>query len=136
MKTRIWAGRLFLKFKSIRRWATVGITTALVDYFLFLSFYSITSSVLVANLISGMVAISFNYTAHYTWSFQSNSEHTRSGTRYFLNLVGVWTVSTTILKILITTGVDPKIAKVIPILITAPASYLSMNYFVFKKNNN
>ena len=38
-----------------------------------------------------------------------------------------------ILKGLITAGLDPKIAKLIPIPFIAPLSFLSLKFFVFKK---
>ena len=40
------------------------------------------------------------------------------------------------LKILISTGLDPKIAKLIPIPIVAPLSFLSLRFLVFKKVNS
>jgi len=36
---------------------------------------------------------------------------------------------------LINTGLDPKIAKLIPIPIIAPLSFLSLRFLVFKKIN-
>jgi hypothetical protein len=37
------------------------------------------------------------------------------------------------LKTLISTGLDPKIAKLVPIPIIAPLSFLSLRFLVFKK---
>jgi putative flippase GtrA len=116
------------------RWALVGITTAVIDYFLFLSLYSVIESVLFANFFSGLVSLSFNYIMHYFWSFKSASDHKDSGARFLINLVVIWSLGTVFLKILISSGIEPHFAKVIPVLISAPASYLSMNFFVFKKS--
>jgi hypothetical protein len=44
-----------------------------------------------------------------------------------------WSLSTLLLKGLITAGIDPKIAKLIPIPFIAPLSFLSLRFFVFKK---
>jgi len=115
------------------RWALVGILTAVIDYFIFLFLYSIISSVLFANFFSGLASLTFNYLAHYFWSFKSASDHKQSGARYLINLVVIWSLGTVFLKILITSGIDPRIAKIIPVLVTAPGSYISLNYFVFKK---
>ena len=41
-----------------------------------------------------------------------------------------------LLKILITSGLDPKIAKLVPISIIAPLSFISLRFFVFKKPSN
>ena len=115
------------------RWALVGILTAVIDYIIFISLYSVITSVLVANFFAGLVSLSFNYSAHYFWSFKSQTDHTKSGLKYLINLIAFWSISTILLKILITSGLDPKIAKLIPIPIIAPLSFISLKFFVFKK---
>ena len=123
---------LFKKYRSIFRWALVGIITNLFDYIIFLSLYSVTPSVLLANFFSGLISFSLNYLSHYFWSFESTSNHKQSSKRFLINLVVIWSFSTLLLKVLISSGMDPFIAKLIPILITAPISYYSMNNYVFK----
>ena len=115
------------------RWALVGILTAVIDYIIFISLYSVITSVLVANFFAGLISLSFNYSAHYFWSFKSQTDHTKSGLKYLINLIAFWSISTILLKILITSGLDPKIAKLIPIPIIAPLSFISLKFFVFKK---
>ena len=127
---------LFEKYGSLLRWALVGVTTALIDYIIFVSMYSIIISVLVANFFAGLVSLSFNYSAHYFWSFKSQTDHTKAGLKYLVNLITFWSISTLLLKILITSGFDPKIAKLMPIPIIAPLSFISLRFFVFKKANN
>ena len=124
---------LFKKYGSLWRWALVGVTTTFIDYVIFISVYSVITSVLVANFFAGLVSIGFNYSAHYFWSFKSQSDHTKSGLKYLINLITFWSISTLLLKILITSGLDPKIAKLIPIPIIAPLSFISLKFFVFKK---
>ena len=124
---------LFKKYRSMWRWALVGVTTNVIDYFIFLFLYSIIPSVLFANFFSGFVSLTFNYVSHYFWSFKSTLEHKQSGKRYLINLVVIWSLGTVLLKILILSGIDPYIAKIIPLFITAPISFISLNYFVFKK---
>ena len=124
---------LFKKYRSMWRWALVGVTTNVIDYFIFLFLYSILPSVLFANFFSGFVSLTFNYVSHYFWSFKSTLEHKQSGKRYLINLVVIWSLGTVLLKILILSGIDPYIAKIIPLFITAPISFISLNYFVFKK---
>ena len=126
---------LFEKYGSLLRWALVGVTTALIDYVVFTTMYSVIISVLVANFISGLVSLSFNYSAHYFWSFKSQTDHTKAGLKYLINLITFWSISTLLLKILITSGFDPKIAKLIPIPIIAPLSFISLRYFVFDRVN-
>jgi len=115
------------------RWALVGTTTTVIDYLVFISLYSIIASVLIANFCAGLFSITFNYLAHYFWSFKSQVDHGKSGAKYLINLVTFWSLSTLVLKGLITAGIDPKIAKLIPIPFIAPLSFLSLKFFVFKK---
>ena len=127
---------LLIKYGSIWRWALVGTTTTIIDYIIFILLYSVITSVLVANFCAGFASVSFNYTAHYFWSFKSRSDHTMAGIKYLINLIAFWSISTILLKALINTGLDPKIAKLIPIPIIAPLSFISLKFFVFKKANN
>ena len=125
-----------VKFGSIWRWALVGAITTIIDYIIFILMYSVITSVLVANFCAGLVSVSFNYAAHYFWSFKSRSDHKKAGIKYLINLITFWSISTLMLKILISTGLDPKIAKLIPIPIVAPLSFLSLRFLVFKKVNS
>ena len=110
----------------------MGLTTATIDYIIFVLLYSVISSVLVANFCAGLVSISFNYTSHYFWSFKSRSDHTKAGLKYLINLITFWSINTLLLKALIIGGFDPKIAKLIPIPLIAPLSFISLRFFVFK----
>jgi putative flippase GtrA len=90
----------------------------------------------MANFCAGLASVSFNYAAHYFWSFKSRSDHIKAGIKYLLNLVAFWSISTILLKTLLNIGLDPKIAKLIPIPMIAPLSFLSLKFLVFKKINN
>jgi putative flippase GtrA len=131
-----WFSVLFEKYGPIWRWASVGTTTAIIDYTIFISIYPLIVSVFSANFFSGLVSIGFNYTAHYFWSFKSDIDHTKSALKYLTNLIFFWSLSTIIIEVLITTGLDPKIAKLIPILIISPISFVSLRFFVFNKSND
>ena len=124
---------LIKKYGSMWRWALVGTTTAVIDYLIFISMYSVITSVLIANFCAGLISITFNYLAHYLWSFKSQADHSNSGVKYLLNLIIFWSLGTLLLKVLITAGIDPKIAKLIPIPFIAPLSFLSLKFYVFKK---
>jgi putative flippase GtrA len=124
---------LFEKCGSLLRWAIVGAATAVIDYIIFISMYSVITSVFVANFFAGLVSLGFNYSAHYFWSFKSQTDHTKAGLKYLINLITFWSISTILLKILIASGLDPKIAKLMPIPIIAPLSFISLRFFVFKK---
>ena len=127
---------LIKRYSSMWRWALVGTTTAVVDYLLFISLYSVIKSVFIANFCAGLFSLTFNYLAHYFWSFKSGVDHSKSGIKYLVNLLLFWLLGTVLLSSLITSGIDPKIAKLIPIPLIAPLSFLSLKYFVFKGNKS
>jgi putative flippase GtrA len=124
----------FLKYDDLYRWALVGIVTFTIDYLMFLSIFSSNSSVYIANFFSGLISISFNYLAHYFWSFNSESNHSKSGIKYLINLFLFWTLGTFLLKYLISSGLEARVAKLIPTLVIAPLSFLSLRFFVFQKS--
>ena len=119
--------------KSMLRWAAVGIFTNGIDYFLFLLLYGSIKSVFIANLISASIATSINYFSHHRWTFRSDQTHSNSGTKYLINLIFWWFVSTSIIKGLVVLDVDPRIAKLVPFLVIVPVNYFVLNYIVFKK---
>ncbi len=120
---------------SMLRWMLVGFFTTATDYLIFISLYGPIDSVVISNFISGFVATSINYYTHHRWTFKSEQDHSKSGTRYLLNLIFWWVVSTLIIKALIVLEIDPKIAKLLPILIIAPINYFVLNHIVFKKKS-
>lgn len=120
---------------SMLRWMLVGFFTTATDYLIFISLYGPIDSVVISNFISGFVATSINYYTHHRWTFKSEQDHSKSGTRYLLNLIFWWVVSTLVIKALIVLEIDPKIAKLLPILFIAPINYFVLNHIVFKKKN-
>ena len=124
---------LVKRYGSMWRWALVGTATTIIDYLIFIGMYSVITSVLVANFLAGLFSITFNYLAHYFWSFKSQADHSNSGVKYLVNLLIFWSAGTLLLQVLITAGIDPKIAKLIPIPFIAPLSFLSLKFYVFKK---
>ena len=118
---------------SMIRWGLVGLTTTAIDFLLFTTLYYAINSVFISNLISATVATSINYTAHHRWTFRSEQNHSRSGIKYLLNLIFWWLVSTSIIKTLVVLNIDPRIAKLIPLILIVPVNYFVLNYVVFKK---
>ena len=118
---------------SMLRWILVGVTTTVIDYLIFITLYGPINSVFTVNLISSAVATSLNYFTHHRWTFKSDQDHSRSGVKYLVNLAFWWLVSTSIIKALIVLSIDPKIAKLVPILLIAPINYFVLNKIVFKK---
>ena len=118
---------------SMVRWVLVGVSTTVIDYFIFIVLYGPISSVFVVNLISSTVATSLNYFTHHRWTFKSDQNYSRSGIKYLVNLAFWWLISTSIIKALIVFNIDPKIAKLVPILLIAPINYFVLNKIIFKK---
>jgi putative flippase GtrA len=117
---------------SMMRWSLVGITTTAIDYLLFILLYEITNSVYISNFLSATVATTLNYLSHYKWTFKSQERYSKSGVKYLLNLIFWWVVSTSIIKILVASGVDPKIAKLAPLIFIVPINYFVLNHLIFK----
>lgn len=120
------------KFAEVGRWAIIGFSTFLIDYCVFIGMFNLSNSVLISNFTSGLTSIFFNFTGHYFWSFNSRKRVHVASYKYFIALFTSWIFNTIFLKILIMNGVEPKIAKLIPVPISAPLSYLALKFFVFR----
>ncbi len=118
---------------SMLRWGLVGASTTAIDYLLFISLYRAINSVFLANLISATVATCINYLTHHRWTFKSKQNHSRSGLKYLLNLIFWWLVSSTVIKLLVDVGLDPRIAKLVPLSLIVPVNYFVLNHLVFKR---
>ena len=53
--------------------------------------------------------------------------------KYLLNLIFWWFVSTSIIKGLVVLNIDPKIAKLVPLIVIVPVNYFVLNFVVFKR---
>ena len=120
---------------SMLRWGAVGLLTSAIDYLLFVNLYGPIKSVFLANLISASISTSINYFAHHKWSFKTNQNYSNSGAKYLINLTFWWLVSTSIIKALVMLDIDPKIAKLIPLVLIVPINYFVLNFIVFKRKN-
>jgi len=120
---------------SMLRWGAVGILTTALDYLLFVNLYGPINSVFVANLISASIATSINYFTHHRWTFKTDQNHSKSGAKYLLNLSFWWLVSTSVIKVLVELDIDPKIAKLAPLVLIVPINYFVLNFIVFKRKN-
>jgi putative flippase GtrA len=120
---------------SMLRWGIVGILTTVLDYLLFVNLFGQVNSVFIANLISASIATSINYFTHHRWTFKTNQNHSNSGAKYLLNLIFWWLVSTSVIKVLIELDIDPKVAKLAPLVLIVPVNYFVLNYLVFKKKS-
>jgi putative flippase GtrA len=120
---------------SMLRWGTVGILTTALDYLLFVNLYGPINSVFIANLVSASIATSINYFTHHRWTFKTDQNHSKSGAKYLLNLSFWWLVSTSVIKVLVELDIDPKVAKLAPLVLIVPINYFVLNFIVFKRKN-
>ena len=120
---------------SMLRWGTVGILTTALDYLLFVNLYGPINSVFIANSISASIATSINYFTHHRWTFKTDQNHSKSGAKYLLNLIFWWLVSTSIIKVLVELDIDPKVAKLAPLVLIVPINYFVLNFIVFKRKS-
>ena len=120
---------------SMIRWSAVGITTFAIDYIIFLTLFNLSNSVFLANLISATIATSINYYSHHQWTFRSQQNHSNSGFKYLVNLTFWWFISTTVIKTLVVFGIDPKFAKLAPLVLIVPINYFVLNKIVFRQKN-
>ena len=121
----------YLDFSMVR-WVLVGVTTTVIDYLIFIILYGPIDSVFAVNLISSTVATSLNYFTHHRWTFKSDQNYSSAGIKYLVNLAFWWLISTSMIKVLIVFNIDPKIAKLAPILLIAPINYFVLNKIIFK----
>ena len=117
---------------SVFRWAFVGVFSTVTDYVLFLIFYKNFHSVIIANLLSSIIATSVNYSLHHRWTFDSNQPYSRTGPKYFASLAFWWIVSTILIEWLIRWGVNVEFSKLAPAIILLPLNYFILNKIVFK----
>jgi putative flippase GtrA len=122
----------YLQHSTIR-WAAVGITTTVIDFLIFVSLYGSTNSVFGSNLISAIFATTFNYFMHHRWTFKSGQKHSNSGFKYLINLFFWWLTSSIIIRLLVSAEIDPRFAKLVPLIFIIPINYFVLNKLVFKK---
>lgn len=133
MASREYFIKLWLPKMPVMRWIVVGVATTVLDYLIFLFVYRNINSVLIANLISGIIATSTNYYFHHNWTFNSSRAHSSTGPRYFLSLAFWWVSSTLFIKWLVELGIRVEFAKLTPTFVLLPINYLILNKLVFKK---
>ena len=122
--------------RSSVRWFLVGSATFVIDTSIFVTAFHITNQAIPSNLLSGVIATSFNYFSHYHWSFASDRKH-RQSTILYLNLFFIFLfLGTSVLNFLINQGVMPLFAKVGTAAFTAPISFFIMKFVTFRRSSN
>ena len=122
--------------RSSVRWFLVGSATFVIDTSIFVTAFHITNQTIPSNLLSGVIATTFNYFSHYHWSFASNRNHRQSTILYLTFFFIFLFLGTSILNFLINQGVMPLFAKVGTAAFTAPISFFIMKFVTFRRSSN
>ncbi len=130
--------KLIQKFsdRMFIRWFIVGITSLFIDISGFALGLEITESIFVANFVAAILSTSFNYLAHYFWTFNSKRPHGKTILRYYLNIFFLWIGSSFIIKLLILNSIEPLFAKVLSLILILPLNFLTLKFFVYKETRN
>ena len=122
--------------KSHIRWFIVGCLTFLIDTSAFLTLFYFTDWAVVSNLVSGTLATIFNYFSHYHWSFTSNREHKQSTLLYLIFFFIFLFLGTSLIHLLLDSGVSPLFAKVGTASCIAPVSFFIMKFVTFRRSSD
>ena len=110
------------------KWSFVGSVSLLLDIGVFTYSYHLIEIVTISNFVAAVFSTTFNYLAHYFWTFNSVKEHGSTLKRYLLNIAFLWVTGTLIIEILFSNGVSEVSSKAISMSIILP-----FNYFVLRK---
>lgn len=114
------------------RWAFTGGMTFVVEATVFWLCFQPSQSVLIANAVALPLATMFNYAMHHRFSFKSERAHLLALRWYGVALAVAYIVNSLLVQTFINLGAEPVMAKVIAIPIQAPASFMFLNYVVFR----
>jgi putative flippase GtrA len=69
-RIRSWVKRFALVVRNNYRWLIVGLSTKLLDFSAFNVVYVINKNILLANALSAMLSVSYNYMMHHHEHYQ------------------------------------------------------------------
>jgi putative flippase GtrA len=118
------------------KWSLVGSISLFLDIGVFTYSYYLIEIVMVSNLLAAVISTSFNYLAHYFWTFNSVREHQSTLKRYLLNIVFLWVTGSLIIEILLSNGVSEVTSKAISISILLPFNYFVLRKYVYLERNS
>jgi len=122
--------------RTFIRWFIVGITSLFLDIGGFALGLEISTSIFIANFIAAILSTSFNYLAHYFWTFNSKGRHGGTILRYYLNIFFLFIGSTLLIQLLILNGLEPLVAKILSLVLILPLNFLTLKFFVYKETRD
>lgn len=127
--------RIFLRGKRFPehflKWLAVGVISLFIDTLTFTISFQAVKQVFVSNLIAATFSTSFNYAAHYFWTFNSNSKHKETLIKYIINVTLIWLISSLLIKSLIEINFIPIYAKLLSLIIILPINFLILKKFIY-----
>ena len=133
----MWQNRYkkLLANQTFFRWLLVGTTSLILDIGVFALGYQATTSVFRANLLAAAISTTFNYSAHYFWTFTSKTKHRGTITRYAGNVFFLWLTSSLLIKFLIDAGVEPNSSKFLSLVLILPINFFTLRKFVYNRKS-
>ena len=127
--------RIFLGSKRFPehflKWVAVGLISLFIDTLTFTILFQSVGQVFLSNLISAIFSTSFNYAAHYFWTFNSNSKHKETLIKYMTNVTLIWLISSLFIIFLIEINFTPIHAKLLSLTIILPINFIILKRFIY-----
>lgn len=125
----------FIK-SSIFRYLVVGFSSFGIEFLSFSFFlYVLQTQAIVANMLSLIVAFSFNFTLSNFWTFKSGKDKAAQKITKYLLLVGInYVLNNALFYFLNTTlGIHPVITKILVTGMQVCWNYVAYKFWIFKK---
>ena len=122
-----------LRDRTFMRWLIVGTASLVIDIGGFALSLEISKSIFLANFIAATFSTSFNYLAHYFWTFNSKGNHGRTILRYYTNIFFLWIGSSSLIRLLVLNSLDPIVAKLVSLILILPINLLILKFFVYEE---
>ena len=123
-----------MKNIKIFKFVSSSLICAIIDYLLYLIIVLFTNNVVLSNYSARFVSSIVNYNINKNVVFENKNNKTRYIIEYFILVIFIIIVNTTILKYLVDAGMNKYFTKIIIEGILFIFSYLIQKKIIFKKD--
>lgn len=120
--------------RRVLRFASVGALNTATDITLFYILNRVTGLIVIPNILSYGLTMLMSFLLNRTWTFGDTDDGTRAGKKFLmfaaLNATTL-TLSTTVVYVF-SLFLEPVVAKILSVFVTASVSYLGMRFVIFK----
>jgi putative flippase GtrA len=127
-----WAIRIVSVARDNYRWLIVGLSTKVLDFLAFNVVYLINKNIFLANALSAILSVSYNYTMHHVYTYSGRANFSQSIGRYLVLIMMFFLLDLATITCLVSFGIVPAVAKFISMGLLAFASVLILNSWVFR----